>query len=401
MGAGGMRRGQCDDRPMHVLLLTHYYAAHGGGVEIVAHQIARRLVRDHGFSVTWLAAAVDPPPAEPGLHTTPLPAWNPLERRLGLPYPLLKPSGLAALWRAVGACDVIHIHECQYQHAWIGTLFARLRRKPFIVTQHVGEVEYRSPLKRAALRVLNAIGRRWVLDRAVAVLFVSARVMEFFRAQMRHPETARWVENGVDTEIFQPLDEAARRATRALHGVSDEGRLVAFAGRFVEKKGLHLIEALARHRADATFVLAGQGPIDPTRWNLPNVKVVGMLDAQQLARLYNAANVLCLPSFGEGFPLVVQEAMACSCPPVLDRGVTAGGQIPDELTFTFDTLAPDAPSQALSCLDAALSESPSARQRRRNRNAAYALSRWSWHRCATEHAEVLHATASRHSHQGS
>ena len=42
---------------MRVLVVTHYYPKHGGGIEIVAGELARRLVR-RGIGVTW----------EQGLH---------------------------------------------------------------------------------------------------------------------------------------------------------------------------------------------------------------------------------------------------------------------------------------------------------------------------------------------
>jgi glycosyltransferase involved in cell wall biosynthesis len=376
---------------MRILLLTHYFSTHGGGVEIVAWQVGRRLAREHNAHLTWLASGVDPLPDAPELACLPLPAWNPLERRFGLPYPLLKPAAVAAIWRAVGRCDVVHVHECQYLHSLLAALFCRLRGRRFVVTQHVGEIEYRSPLKRAALALLNRIGARLVLDCADSVLFVSAKVMAFFMPRMAQPGRALQVDNGVDTDMFAPRDADTRASLRRSLGLPPAGPLVAFAGRFVEKKGLHLLQALARCEPQITFALAGQGPIEPRAWRLSNVRPLGMCDATQLAALFGAADLLCIPSFGEGFPLVVQEAMACGCPPLLDVAVAEGGRLPPGLAFTADVLAADAVDALHARLQEALLEDADARAARRAAVARFARQRWSWARCAAVHAQALQA----------
>src|SRR5574343_903655 len=62
-----------------LLLLTHYYPAHRGGVEIVAGQLAFRLAEQ--YEILWLAADCDPAPVLPGIRCEPQGVWNKLETK--------------------------------------------------------------------------------------------------------------------------------------------------------------------------------------------------------------------------------------------------------------------------------------------------------------------------------
>src|SRR5207244_5280709 len=107
--------------------------------------------------------------------------------------------------------------------------------------------------------------------------------------------------------VFRCPAKGERKQLRGELGMSDERRNLLFVGRFVEKKGLAAIRAMAAAKPEWDFWLAGGGPIDPRSWELPNVKVLGRKSREELAELYRAADAPVLPSVGEGFPLVVQE----------------------------------------------------------------------------------------------
>lgn len=120
---------------------------------------------------------------------------------------------------------------------------------------------------------------------------------------------------GYNARIFQRQGNRARGA----------GVRIAYAGKIAFKKGVScLIAALDRTQLsprDTRVDLAGgysvQGEYDliaaqaaTSRWD---VRLAGKLPQPELARLYNAADIFVLPSFFEGLPLVVVEALACGC----------------------------------------------------------------------------------------
>lgn len=100
-------------------------------------------------------------------------------------------------------------------------------------------------------------------------------------------------------------------------------RLVCI-GRFAEQKGqMLLIEAMARATADAHLTLLGDGPLGPElraaiaahdlsgRVDLP-----GWADEAGVRDALSAAHVMIMPSFAEGLPVALMEAMAAGRPAI-------------------------------------------------------------------------------------
>lgn len=297
---------------MRILCVTHFFEGHGGGIERVAGQLAHALA-DRGHGVSWAASSADPAPADARITALPLACIDPAERLTGLPLPLPLPGALAALRRAVADCDVVIVHDALYASSLAAMRLARCQGKPVILIQHIAAIPFASATLRTIMATANALVTRPMLRAADQVIFISETVRQAF-AGVPLRRAPRLLFNGVDGAVFHP--GPARRARFGLpdHGLPDHGPVAAFVGRFVAKKGLPVLRAVAQARPDITFALAGSGPIDPTGWNLPNVRLLGRLPQADIADLFRAADLLLLPSTGEGYPLVIQEAMACGLP---------------------------------------------------------------------------------------
>lgn len=289
------------------LVVSHFYEAHGGGIERVAAQMCRHMAA-LGYDVDWAAGMAHDAPQDQGVGAVPLPCFDPIEALTGLPLPIPGPRAIVRLWKAVGTSDVVAVHDALYFTSIAAVIFARLRRKPVILIQHVAEIAFASRLKRGLMKLANRMVTRSMLRSADQVIFISDTVRAFFSAcPMQRPPLLQF--NGVNTGLFH-----SGEAERAHFGLPDTAPVIAFAGRFVEKKGIAIIHALARLRPDTRFALAGSGPTDPRRWNLPNVHPLGALPPEEVAALFRSADCLVLPSVGEGYPLVIQEAMAVGLP---------------------------------------------------------------------------------------
>jgi glycosyltransferase involved in cell wall biosynthesis len=226
------------------------------------------------------------------------------------------PGGLARLIREVARCDAVHVHDALYLGNLVAALAAQRRRRPLLVTQHIGLVPYRNRLLRLLMAGATAVVTPRVLARCGQAVFTSRSVMEFF-GRANYSRRPLFIPTGVDRARFRPADREQRSGARRSLGLAPDRPVVLFVGRFVEKKGLPLLRALAERHPDWTWAFVGSGPLDPGRWGLPQVRCAGAVPHERTATWYQAADLLVLPSVGEGFPLVVQEAMACGTPVVI------------------------------------------------------------------------------------
>lgn len=370
-------------------LVTHYYSSHRGGVEKVAAELARRLTEDQGWAVTWLASDVDALPQDlpAGVRLAPVAAWNGTERHLGIPWPVWSLHALPRLWRIVGQSDVVHLHDALYFGNACAWMFAWLRAVPVIVTQHIGTIPYRSGVVRSIHALANRTLGRLVLSTAERVVFISPAVRDEFSRFCHFRHTPAYLPNGVDTSVFNPLGPVADDL--AIAQARRQGRRVfLFVGRFVEKKGLPVLRELVAASSDDLWLFAGHGEHDPDSWGLPNAHVVRGKSGVDLAPYYRAADLLVLPSVGEGFPLVVQEAMACGTPALVGEETAAGCPDARPLLFVEKVGAGDTATRWIRQL-IELRAQPERLSERRTHVAEFAREHWSWQTTAAAYGELL------------
>lgn len=105
---------------------------------------------------------------------------------------------------------------------------------------------------------------------------------------------------------------------------ADCGSSLLYVGKYSHAKGLpqllDAVERLAKRRSDLVLHVAGDGAgteAEALRTRMaamaPRVTMHGQLDQPALAELMRRCAVFILPSFYEGLPLVLIEALACGC----------------------------------------------------------------------------------------
>jgi teichuronic acid biosynthesis glycosyltransferase TuaC len=202
-----------------------------------------------------------------------------------------------------------------YPEGATAALLATALDIPFTITLRGSEPMFAaSPLRRNVLR--------WAMRRADHIIAVSDELRKFAIREGVAPSRATTVPNGIDPRVFYPRETHAGRGPRTLLS----------AGELIEAKGHHLViratKVLLERGHDVQLLIAGGvarggAPYERELKRLTaelgleeRVRFLGWVDRQTLPELLSAADLFCLASFTEGWPNVVNEALACGTPVV-------------------------------------------------------------------------------------
>jgi glycosyltransferase involved in cell wall biosynthesis len=209
--------------------------------------------------------------------------------------------------------DVIHTH---YRRA---TLLARRIQSggtpPILYTLHLSHISLAGLHRFLSdfgdhTHIASQDARPWLID--------EARVP---------PEKITLVPHGIDVSKFPPADASAKRAAKRALRIDDNALVASYVGRFDYPKNEAWLLDLAcatRAQADLHFILAGGGPNEPAlrhRIDAENLhERVRLLGHQRdPLPIYQATDLLLLPSAREGFSYVCAEAMSAGVPVLRTR----------------------------------------------------------------------------------
>lgn len=284
------------------------YPARGGGIASVTRMLVERQQADGDLAVDTITTSVD------GGRVAKLIAF------------------LRAI-KSTRAVDNARADLVLHIHTSYGSSFGRKERLigvavrrgiPVLLHIHGSEFdkwyEARAPARRRQIRGrLDSVGR---------IVVVSDSWNEYVSSLTRTPVTT--IHNAVDCERF---------ATQRNFGAASEFLMLFLGGVGLRRKGafdlLEAVHELSQANPDASLrlIIAGHGEIDEARsWIAARgladrVEIPGFIDRERTDRLLNRANAFVLPSYHEGLPIALLEAMASSLPIV----VSPVGGIPEAI----------------------------------------------------------------------
>lgn len=265
-----------------------------------------------------------------------------LARALRLAWATRAPGAKAALWQLFYFLEAVvlarHLETIGARHlhnhfvdgsCTVAMLTSEMTGIPFSFTLH-GPTELFEPA-------------RWRLDEKIARAAFSVFISHFARSQgMLFSDPKHWdrmhiVHCGIEPELY-----GAERPP-------EPGKNILFIGRLAAVKGATLLldafaQVLESH-PDAHLTLVGDGPdradleAKAERLGLAErVTFTGYLGQEDVAAALNSSDLLVLPSFAEGVPVVLMEAMASRIPVIASR--VAGVQELVEDGVNGDVLPP-------------------------------------------------------------
>jgi glycosyltransferase involved in cell wall biosynthesis len=197
----------------------------------------------------------------------------------------------------------------------------RWLRLPVTITLRGTEVPHsRDPALRVRMmRTLKSAARVFAVSDSLRRLALQLGVA---------PDRSEVVGNGVDVEIFQPVDRAEARRR---FGLPDTAKVLISVGGLVERKGMHRVidclPGLLAAQPNLHYLIVGSGgPEGDMRPELEaqvarlglggRVHFLGALPPAELKWPLSAADVFVLATRNEGWANVFLEAMACGLPVV-------------------------------------------------------------------------------------
>ena len=141
-------------------------------------------------------------------------------------------------------------------------------------------------------------------------------------------ERIYYIPNYVDHDMFYEESDIKKQEYRKKYNFSEERFTVLSVGQVLLGKGVRDFMESAKHNPDIDYVWAGGfsfGPLTDGYTELKgyvenppeNVRFLGIVDRAEMNQVYNAADILFMPSLNEMFPMTILEAVNTNKPIVV------------------------------------------------------------------------------------
>ena len=307
-----------------ILLTSDYLPPSDGDVEQVVQKLALHLI-DEGFTVGIFTLDDGSRDFElqdvPGISFYTASALD-LTDTIGL-QSMFSVSALREFRNVLQEFqpDIVHAHNRFFYTSALAASYSIRADYKLVTTLHLGDIGMISGLGGAAAKTFEQTVSRFVISRSEQVICVSAAAELI--AQSLGAKRTVVVRNAVDINEFSP-SQTNRKS-------------LLYIGRFVHNNGIQdLLTALPLildSHPDAEVHLVGSGPLGEDVQK--SIQSSGISDSvttydyvDDISEVYDLASVFCRPSYSEGLPLTMLEAMASGVPPV----VTGIAGVPEVVT---------------------------------------------------------------------
>lgn len=242
-----------------------------------------------------------------------------LEFKLGV-LPILRTLRFHQLAKLFRSYDLVSTHMLRCGE--IAKMAKSQLGIPYTITWHGSDI-HTNPW-----RFKNIYNRtKGVIEDANMNLFVSQKLLDKSR-DITCNAKKMVLYNGVDKTKYYPYSKEKRSWAQSKYGIQPSCYHIAFVGHLVPIKNVlslpKTFELIKNKIPNVRFHVAGDGQLLGHLQSLCHSRNIpmqfhGRLDKNEMADFYNAIDMMVLPSFNEGLPLVVVEARACGVEVVASR----------------------------------------------------------------------------------
>lgn len=317
---------------MKLLIIAPYFFPRTGGMENYVYNIGKILIEKYGFDITVICSNWDRENSKKELidgfkvyrlsylfklSSTPInPLWY---KKIAEIIDIEKP-------------DIINGHVPVPYIADIGARIAFKRNIPFLLTYHNDLTGYNPLIKILSKCYYYSMGFK-TLNNSNYVIATSDYYAKTSPYLKKHYNKVKVVPPGVDIQKFNIITS---NYVKNKYDLTDE-KIILFVGQLNKEsqhKGLeYLIKSVSmiQESVDFRLIIVGKGNFVEYYKTLSSdlnisskVIFAGFVNDQNLAKYYNEADLVVLPSYNraEGFGMVLIEAQACGTPVI---GTKIGG----------------------------------------------------------------------------
>jgi glycosyltransferase involved in cell wall biosynthesis len=218
--------------------------------------------------------------------------------------------------------DAVLVNGWNYKSAW-QAIWAAWQSDVRVFVR--GDSHLHSP-RGCTTRMTKLLAYRRFVPRFDACLAAGEWSREYFAYYGARPDRIFLVPHVIDPEYLgvecQRL-QANRSEFRRQWGLREDSVVFLFVGKFTEtKRPLDFVRAVygaSKAQSSVEGLMVGDGPLrgaceDLVRSQHAPISFAGFLNQSQIVRAYASGDILVLPSDGETWGMVVNEAMACRLP---------------------------------------------------------------------------------------
>lgn len=237
-----------------------------------------------------------------------IPLWNSRQKHTeAITHTLL------AFWHLVRTWPPPHLVHIHGIGPAILTPLARLVGFKVVVTTQGPDYERKKWGK--GVKLVLRQGEKWAAHWAHGIISVSETIRE--QLLQKYGRESIYIPNGVTLPEMQPPGDLLTR-----FGLEPRGYILA-VGRFVPEKGFHdLLKAFSEVPGEMRLVIAGDADHEDSYSQTlkfraaqdKRVVLTGFITGRDLAEAYSNARLFVLPSYHEGLPLVLLEALSYGLP---------------------------------------------------------------------------------------
>ncbi len=216
--------------------------------------------------------------------------------------------------------DIIHSHVFGHLHFVLASIAATIKGIPHIHTTHCPWTNaHRPTLSRIGVFISYNIFSRIALKFTDKIIAITPWEVNFIKRFGGNEKKISVIPNGMDNSFFIKIKN---NSFKKKYKIKD--MLVLFFGRLNVTKGpekfVETAHLVLKERPNTTFVIRGpdEGMKDEVKKKIGDEKRIILLqetrDRKEIVEMYQAADIFVLPSFREGLPLTLFEAMAAGLP---------------------------------------------------------------------------------------